>query len=69
MKARIHRAAWATWKAKAASIVAALALAAPSMAPRDLAGWLSAQMPFAPSWAAYGLALAIVVVRIVSAAK
>ena len=69
MKAHIHRATWETWQAKAASIATAVALAAPSMAPKGLAAWLADQLPFIPPDASYAVALAIVATRLLIAAK
>lgn len=64
MIAHLHHAAWKTWVAKFATILAALLAVVPVAAPRELSAWFADQFPILPTWAHWAAAGAIVAARL-----
>lgn len=69
MKKTIHTAVWKTTWAKICAVAMATLTVIPMTAPRELSAWFSEQFPFLPSWASFGTAAAIGVVRMAIAIR
>lgn len=66
---RLHHAFGRTVQARAWALLVAAAGLAPQVAPKDLAAWVSEQVPWAPSWASWGVSAVIVAYRLWVASK
>lgn len=64
MKSTLHRAFWRRWRDRAAAVAAAAVALAPMGMPREIADWLSQQLPMVPSWLHWAAAAAIVLWRL-----
>lgn len=63
MLQRLDHAFGRTVRARAWALLAAAAGMAPQLAPHDLAAWVAEQIPGVPSWASWGVSVAIVAYR------
>ena len=63
MKRTTRAAFWKTWKAKTSAAVVIVIAMAPQLAPPELAAWFHGTFPGMPSWASWGIAALIGLVR------